>query len=168
MRLLFSTAKLLLFPQKAHKQITEIFTIFTESAAHREPSAGINWYPARCSMHQVSESKPCAESEIMNKSITYYVNFTVWGARFEDFYVILHLHSAKECKDILLDSHTITTVELRANLHIGTVPFTGADFPYLKVVCGEPCDVWRKSAPLYFTTMKYNWTCKRSPYIYQF
>lgn len=50
--------------------------------------------------------------------------------------------------DILLDSHTITTVEIRANLHIGTVPCTGADFPYLKVVCGEPCDVWRMSAPL--------------------
>ena len=33
MRLLFPTAKLLLFPQKAHKHITEIFTIFTESAA---------------------------------------------------------------------------------------------------------------------------------------
>ena len=51
----------------------------------------------------------------------------------------------------MLDSHTITTVEIRANLHIGTVPFTGADFPYLKVVCGEPCDVWRKSAPLEFS-----------------
>ena len=33
MRLLLSTAKLLLFPQKAHKHITEIYTIFTESAA---------------------------------------------------------------------------------------------------------------------------------------
>ena len=42
MRLLFSTAKLLLFPQKAHKHITEIFTIFTESAPDYERSAGIN------------------------------------------------------------------------------------------------------------------------------
>ena len=33
MRLLFSTAKLHIFPQTAHKHITEIFTIFTESAA---------------------------------------------------------------------------------------------------------------------------------------
>jgi len=42
MRLLFPTAKLLLFPQKAHKHITEIYTIFTESAADCELSAGIN------------------------------------------------------------------------------------------------------------------------------
>jgi len=56
----------------------------------------------------------------------------------------------KERIDIKLDSHTITTVEIRANLHIGTVLFAGADFPYLKVVCGEPCDVWRMSAPLVF------------------
>ena len=41
MRLLFSTAKLLLFPQKAHKHITEIYTIFTESAPDCEPSAGM-------------------------------------------------------------------------------------------------------------------------------
>ena len=66
---------------------------------------------------------------------------------FAEFCVPLQPHSAKSAKDILLDSHTITTVEIRANLHIGTVPFTGADFPYLKVVCGEPCDVWRMFAP---------------------
>ena len=30
---------------------------------------------------------------------------------------------------------------------IGTATQTGAAFPYLKVVCGEPCDVWRMSAP---------------------
>ena len=70
----------------------------------------------------------------------------------EVFLYIFATHSGRSllCKDILLDSHTITTVEIRANLHIGTVPFTGADFPYLKVVCGEPCDVWRMSAPLAF------------------
>ena len=34
--------------------------------------------------------------------------------------------------------------------NIETVPFKGADFSYLKVVCGEPCDVWRKSALLYY------------------
>ena len=33
MRLLFLTAKIQLFPQTPHKHITEIFTIFTESAA---------------------------------------------------------------------------------------------------------------------------------------
>ena len=41
-RLLFCVQKILLFPQTVHKQITEIFNIFTESVAHREPSAGIN------------------------------------------------------------------------------------------------------------------------------
>ena len=67
--------------------------------------------------------------------------------RFWNYFVNLPSHSAKSAKTYLLDSHTITTVEIRANLHIGSVPFTGADFPYLKVVCGEPCDVWRMSAP---------------------
>ena len=88
-------------------------------------------------------------TEKMNKSASFYVILAFLSIEFEVFCVFLQSHSANECKDILLDSHTITTVEIRANLHIGTVPFTGADFPYLKVVCGEPCDVWRKSAPLF-------------------
>ena len=54
----------------------------------------------------------------------------------------------KECKNILLDSHTITTVGIRANKYYGAAPIQGAGFPYILVVCGEPCDVWRWSAPL--------------------
>ena len=74
-------------------------------------------------------------------------DFSILGCVIRRFLCIFAPAIRKERKDILLDSHTITTVEIRANLHIGTVPFTGADFPYLKVVCGEPCDVWRESAP---------------------
>ena len=48
----------------------------------------------------------------------------------------------------MLDSHTITTVGIRANKYYGADPLQGAGFPYILVVCGEPCDVWRMSAPL--------------------
>ena len=46
-------------------------------------------------MHQVLESKPCDESEIMNKSITFYVNFAVRCARIEELCVILQSLSIK-------------------------------------------------------------------------
>ena len=56
----------------------------------------------------------------------------------------------KECKDILLNRLSITTWENEQTPFIGTVPPTGAAFPYLGVACGEPRAVWRKSAPLVF------------------
>jgi hypothetical protein len=31
---------------------------------------------------------------------------------------------------------------------LGLQPKLGAGFPYLEVACGEPREVWRKSAPL--------------------
>ena len=42
---------------------------------------------------------------------------------------------------------------------IGTATQTGAAFPYLKVVCGEPCDVWRMSAPLLLNMGIKNGSC---------
>ena len=48
------------------------------------------------------------------KSITFYVIFTVQGIEIEDFCVILQ-RNPKGTYDILLDSHTITTVGIRAN-----------------------------------------------------
>lgn len=41
-------------------------------------------------------------------------------------------------QDILLNNLTITTTRKEQTLIIGTVPSTGAGFPYIRVVCGEP------------------------------
>lgn len=45
---------------------------------------------------------------------------------------------SKEAQDILLNSLTNHHQEKRANSHYWDCPVTGADFPYLRVVCGEP------------------------------
>lgn len=55
----------------------------------------------------------------------------------------------KECKVILLNTLSFTTLRKEQIINIGTVPKTGADFPYLMMACGEPREVWRRSAPLY-------------------
>jgi hypothetical protein len=68
-------------------------------------------------------------SEKVNKFASFYVIFAFWGIEFEVFCVYLHLHSAKSAKDILLDSHTITTVEIRANLHYWDCNPNGRSFP---------------------------------------
>ena len=49
--------------------------------------------PAHCSIHQDSESKPYAECEIMNKSITFFAIFPVRCAGIEYFCVILQRSS---------------------------------------------------------------------------
>ncbi len=41
-------------------------------------------------------------------------------------------------RHIVLNSFTITTVSKEQQLILGMHPNTGADFPYLVVVCGEP------------------------------
>lgn len=41
-------------------------------------------------------------------------------------------------RHIVLNSFTITTVSKRANHQYWDCTYTGADFPYLVVVCGEP------------------------------
>jgi len=56
----------------------------------------------------------------------------------------------KECKDILLNGLSITTREKRAiQLKLG-LPHYGRRLPISVVVCGEPRDLWRMSAPLVF------------------
>ena len=63
------------------------------------------------------------------KSITFYVIFTVQGIEIEDFCVILHLHSAKIAKDILLNTLSITTLRKRANHQYWDCPENGRRFP---------------------------------------
>ena len=71
--------------------------------------------------------------------------FTLQRPQFDDFCVILQ-RIPKRVQDILLDSLTITTWKEQTPI-IGTATHTGATFPYIGVACGEPWDVWRKSAP---------------------
>ena len=56
----------------------------------------------------------------------------------------------KECKTYCSITSQSPPREKEQTLIIGTVPTTGAGFPYIRVVCGEPWGVWRKSAPLLF------------------
>ena len=57
-------------------------------------------------------------------------------------------------QDILLNNLSITTRGIdEQTFNIGTATQTGAAFPYLKVACGEPRDVWEMSAPLVFEYM---------------
>ena len=65
----------------------------------------------------------------MNKSASFYVILAFLSIEFEVFCVFLQSHSANECKDILLDSHTITTVGIRANLHYWNCNPNGRSFP---------------------------------------
>ena len=58
----------------------------------------------------------------------------------------------KRYKTYLLDSLSFTTTRKRANAHEGAAP-SGADFPYMCMVCGEPRGVWRWSAPFLFTNV---------------
>ena len=44
----------------------------------------------------------------------------------------------KGAQDILLNSLTNHHQKKRANSHYWDCPITGAAFPYLRVVCGEP------------------------------
>ena len=49
----------------------------------------------------------------------------------------------------MLNNLSITTRGIdEQTFNIGTATQTGAAFPYLKVACGEPRDVWEMSAPL--------------------
>ena len=48
---------------------------------------------------------------------------------------------------VIIDSQS-PPEKKRAKLSILGLPHLGADFPYLKVACGEPRVVWRMSAPL--------------------
>lgn len=61
----------------------------------------------------------------------------------------------KECKTYCSIDSQSPLEKKRAKLSILGLPHLGADFPYLKVVCGEPCDVWRMSAPLVYVEPKY-------------
>ena len=57
-------------------------------------------------------------------------------------------------QDILLNNLSITTRGIdEQTFNIGTATQTGAAFPYLKVACGEPRDVWEMSAPLVIVYM---------------
>ena len=53
----------------------------------------------------------------------------------------------KESKTYLLNSLSITTRE-RANTYYWDCTMKAQISPYICVACGEPRDVWRRSAPL--------------------
>lgn len=89
-----------------------------------------------------------AECEKVNKIITFYVILAVLRYRIEDFCLILPSHSAKSAKTYCSIDSQSPPEKKRAKLSILGLPHLGADFPYLKVACGEPRVVWRRSAPL--------------------
>jgi len=64
--------------------------------------------------------------------------FCLFSRLIARIFVLLHLHSAKSAKDILLNSFTITTATQRAKLLLLGLYPKGAAFPYKEVVCGEP------------------------------
>lgn len=53
-------------------------------------------------------------------------------------------------RHILFNSHTITTVGLRARQMLLELHLSAQFLSYTFVVCGEPCGVWRKSAPFLY------------------
>ena len=107
------------------------------------------------------------KKQVQNKRKQYFLflfqNGSIFSVHFyftiQNLFVILQMDSAK-CGfkgHILLNRLSITTWETEQSNSIGTAPITGAAFPYLFVVCGEPRVVWRMSAPLCWIITKYIW-----------
>lgn len=78
---------------------------------------------------------------------SFFLHFCVFFIHHWNIFRIFAPAIRKECKTYCSIDSQSPLEKKRAKLSILGLPHLGADFPYLKVACGELRVVWRMSAP---------------------